>query len=344
MSTYYDGTKLLSMKDINGNKPEIYMCTSNRTGGKTTYFNRLAVNRFLKSGAKFGLIYRYNYELKDVAETFFQDIGELFFKGHTMTSERRANGMYCELFLDEKPCGYAMSLNSADMIKKKSHLLNDVECLIFDEFQSENNHYCADEVQKFRCIHTSLARGHGEQHRYLPVYMMSNPVTILNPYYVKMGISNRLREDTNFLKGNGFVLEQGYNESASKAQKESGFNQAFAGDNYDNYSTEGTYLNDNKAFISKPEGSSRYLATLRYKGENYAIREYAESGIIYCDDKADTTYPYRVTVTTDDHSINYVMLKRNDMFLGQLRYFFEKGCFRFKDLMCKEVILNALSY
>jgi hypothetical protein len=45
---YYDGTKLLSLKDINGNDPEIYICTTNRTGGKTTYFNRLLVNNFIK--------------------------------------------------------------------------------------------------------------------------------------------------------------------------------------------------------------------------------------------------------------------------------------------------------
>ena len=47
-SKYYDGTKLLSLLDINGKKPEIYICTSNRTGGKTTYFARLLVNHFLK--------------------------------------------------------------------------------------------------------------------------------------------------------------------------------------------------------------------------------------------------------------------------------------------------------
>ena len=33
MGNYYDGTKLLSLTDINGNRPEIYMCTTNRTGG-----------------------------------------------------------------------------------------------------------------------------------------------------------------------------------------------------------------------------------------------------------------------------------------------------------------------
>ena len=55
-TVYYDGTKLLSMKDINGNTPEIFMVTSNRTAGKTTYFGRMLVNRYLKSGAKFILL------------------------------------------------------------------------------------------------------------------------------------------------------------------------------------------------------------------------------------------------------------------------------------------------
>ena len=36
--------------------------------------------------------------------------------------------------------------------------------------------------------------------------------------------------------------------------------------------------------------------------------------------------------------------KKNDCFISMLRWMFEKGCFRFKDLRCKEVILNVLSY
>ena len=61
---YYDGTKLLSLQDINGNRPELYMCTTNRTGGKTTYFSKYLVNKFLKKNEKFVLIYRFNYEGK----------------------------------------------------------------------------------------------------------------------------------------------------------------------------------------------------------------------------------------------------------------------------------------
>ena len=69
-----------------------------------------------------------------------------------------------------------------------------------------------------------------------------------------------------------------------------------------------------------------------------------DSGIVYCDDRPDPTFKERITVTTEDHEINYVMLRRNDFFLSSLRYYFEKGCFRFKNLKCKEAALKALSY
>jgi hypothetical protein len=344
MSKYYDGTKLLSMLDINGNKPEIYMCTTNRTGGKTTYFGRLCINRFLDKGEKFGLLYRYNYELDDVADKFYKDLGSLFFPNYTMTSKRRASGTFQELFLNDKSCGYGLSLNNADQIKKYSHLFSDIQRMIFDEFQSETNHYCENETKKFVSVHTSIARGQGKQVRYVPVYMLSNPVSIINPYYVEMEISSRLKDDTKFLRGDGFVLEQGYIESAGIEQKKSGFNRAFSKNSYTAYSSECVYLNDNKAFVEKPAGKSKYLCTLRYKGSDFALREYTESGLIYCDDKADSSFLTRISVTTDDHNINYVMLKRNDFFLSNLRYFFEHGCFRFKDMRCKEAVLSALSY
>ena len=344
MGNYYDGTKLLSLTDINGNRPEIYMCTTNRTGGKTTYFGRLVVNRFLDKREKFGLLYRYNYELDDCAEKFFKDIGELFFNGYTMTSKKRAKGIYHELYLNGEPCGYAVSINSADQIKKNSHFFSDVKRLIFDEFQSESNTYCPNEIKKFISVHTSMARGQGEQNRYLPVYMLSNPVSIINPYYVELGISSRLTDETRFLRGDGFVLEQGFVESAADAQKSSGFNKAFARNSYVAYSSESVYLNDNKAFVDRPHGIGRYMATLKYNGQTYGIREFAEAGVIYCDDRADETFPLKITVTTDDHELNYVMLKRNDLFLFNLRYYFERGCFRFKDLRCKEAVLKSLSY
>lgn len=344
MPAYYDGTKLLSLSDINGNKPEIFICTSNRSAGKTTYFSRLCVNRFKKQKEKFALLYRFNYELDNCADKFFKDISSLFFPGDNMQSKRRRSGIFHELFLNDEPCGYAISINSSDQLKKYSHLFSDVQRIMFDEFQSESSHYCSDEVTKFISIHTTIARGQGKQSRYVPVYMVANPVSLLNPYYVQLDISNRLQANTKFLKGDGFVLEQGFNESASQAQAQSAFNRAFATNAYMAYSQQNVYLNDNKAFIEKLEGSNSYVLTLKYKGDDYAIREYPEQGFLYCDNSADNSFPIKITVTTDDHNINYVMLRKNDMIIARLRYFFDKGCFRFKNLKCKDRLLKTISY
>lgn len=342
--SFYDGTKLLSLYDINGLKPEIYISESNRSAGKTTYVNKMVVNRYIKKQNKFGILYRYNYELDGVADKFFKDVKKLFFKNMDMESKRQANGIYHEMYLDGESCGYAISLNSSDQIKKYSHLLSDTTSLIFDEFQSETNHYCNDEVTKFISIHTSIARGNGEHVRYLPVYMIGNPVSLINPYYTTLGISARLKNDTKFLRGDGWVLESGFNETASQAQKQSAFNKAFKDNKYVAYSTQSIYLNDSKAFIEKPVGAGKYLATLKAGQKTYGIREYADQGIIYIDDKADNTYKLRITISTEDHDVNYVMLKKNDLFLGTLRYFFEHGCLRFKDLKCKEIAMKAISY
>lgn len=341
---YYDGTKLLSMSDINGDKPEIFICTSNRSAGKTTYFSRLCVNRFLDKGEKFCLVYRYNYELDNCADKFFKDINGLFFSSHEMTSKRQAAGAYHELFLDGDSCGYAISLNNADQLKKYSHFLSDVARMLFDEFQSETGHYCPNEIQKLLSVHTSIARGQNKQVRYVPIYMISNPVSIINPYYCELGISSRLKQDTKFLKGVGFVLEQGFNESASKAQKDSAFNRAFASNQYVSYSAENVYLNDNLAFIEKPEGSAHYLCTLKCDGMYYGVREYIQLGIVHCDNRPDMTYPVKIAVTTDDHQINYIMLKRSDAYISAMKDYFMHGAFRFKDLKCKEAILKAISF
>lgn len=342
--SYYDGTKLLSIMDINGQKPEIYMCTTNRTGGKTTWFSRYMINAFKAGKGKFAILYRFNYELDNVADKFFKDIGSLFFPDDHFDSKRQAAGIFHDLYLNDEHCGYAITLNSADQLKKYSHLFSDVNRIFFDEFQSETNHYCNDEVQKFFSIHNSIARGQGKQTRYVPVYMTGNPVSLLNPYYVALEVSSRLQKNTHFLKGDGWVLEQGYNESASLAMKASAFNRAFKGLNYAAYAESGKYLNDEDAFVEKIDGYSTYLCTLKYDGKTYAIRAYKAKGIIYCDDKADETFPMKIVVTTDDHEINYVMLRSNDVFLSEQRYFFERGCYRFKNLACKQAVLSALSY
>lgn len=341
---FYDGGRLLDQKDLNGKTPEIFICTSNRNAGKTTYFSSRLVRQFKKNGTKFMLIYRYKYELDGAAEKFFKDIQPLFFADDVMESKLREKGTYAELTLNGNVCGAAVPLNKAEQIKKISHYFNDIGVMFFDEFMPESNIYIPREVDMLMSIHTSVARGRGKQVRYVPLWMSGNPYTILNPYYAALGITGRLRKDTKFLRGDGWVMEQGFNESAAEAQKDSAFMRAFKSEKYAAYASEGVYLADNESFIEKPEGAGRYLATIRFENGEFGIRQYPDLGLIYCDDKPDRSFPLRIAVTTEDHEINYVMLRMNDIFLLNMKWYFEHGAFRFKDLRCKNAVIQMLSY
>lgn len=341
---YYDGTKLFNTLDINKKKPEIYLCTTNRTGGKTTYFNRYLINRFKKFKEKFMLLYRFSYELDGVEDKFFKDIQGLFFQDDKFEVKKRSRGVYLDLFLNDVHCGYAVDLNHAEAVKKQSHLFSDTVTMYLDEFQSESNTYVPNEITKFLSIHFSVARGQGKHVRRVPVIMSANSASILNPYYAAMGISNRLRADTKFLRGDGFVLEQGFIDKAAEELENSAFNRAFKNHAYVAFASQNVYLNDNTAFVENIKGKSQYTATLKYNNKYYAIREFWDKGIVYCDHNVDMSFPTKISVTLDDMSVNFLLLKRLDSFISLLRYFFDHGCFRFKDLECKEAVIQSLAY
>ena len=342
-SKFYDGTKLLSLKDKNGNTPEIYVSTTNRSAGKTTYFNRYLVKRFLNHGEKFCLLYRFNYEIEDVADKFFTDISRLFFKNDIMESKRKSDGIYHELTLNGIPCGYAVAINSADNVKKLSHLFSDSKRMLFDEFQPETGQYCPNEINKFQSIHMSIARGEGKQVRYLPVYMLSNFVTVLNPYYIAWDIADKIQIDTKFYKGNGVVIEQGFYETVAYEQLKSGFNQAFRDSEYTKFAGSKIYLNDKLSFIEKMSGKNRYVCTIIVNGKMYCIREYPDKGIIYCGTNYDESYPVCYCVETSDHKPNLLLLNQASPFLKTMRKFFDFGFFRFQNLECKSAVFKLLA-
>lgn len=348
---YYDGTKLLNLMDINKEKPEIFISTSNRSAGKTTFFGKYLVDGFLKKKKKFILLYRYAYEITDVANKFFTDIRNLFYPNLVMTQENREKDTFVELFIEDVTqedskvaCGYALSLNKADNIKKCSHLLSDAQIILFDEFQTESGSYAPNEVVKFMSIHTSLARGNGSQVRYLPVIMISNFVTLLNPYYTALHISERLQINTNYLRGEGWVLEQGFNESASSAQKGSAFNRAFGETSYNKFSSEKFYLNDDNTFVAKLTGKSMYICSLHYEDKWYGMRYYSDLGLLYVSKSADLTHGRKYAVQVSDMTDETILLKGVSGMLIKLRDAFDRGQFRFQDLNCKGAIFTLLSY
>lgn len=344
-SPYWDIAPLLSHVDINGRKPKMYMVSSNRQAGKTTTAYQYGFNRFIRHGEKPAIMVRFGKQLNATPDIIWRKIGflnpDFDIDGKIVTKD-----VDFELFIKDKragdkaphvPFGYGIAINAADALKNEAP--TDVSRMFFDEFQSETGHYCHDEVNKLQSVHSSLARGGGAQARYLPIIMMSNPVSMLNPYYDSMNIGARLNDKVHFLHGNGWVLEHYYNESAAAAVDEFGLGECFPDSKYSEYAKEAVYLNDNNCMIEKKKGQSKYIATLRYDGNLYAIREFPDC--YYVDEGVDPNFPFKIAVSVNDIAPTFDYNPR--IFIEVIKKNFENGHFKFKNLKCKVALFKLMA-
>lgn len=334
---YYDGKTLLSKTDINGKRPELLMCVINRTAGKTTYYNHMVMEDFIHNHNKFVLLYRYKYELSQSAEKFGNDISQLYYGGVEFKTNNHRE--YAEIIFDGEVCGYSIALNNSTNIKKLSHIFNTVKTIIFDEFQPENNVYLPDEISKFLSIHTSIARGNGKQRRFVRVIMISNPITMLNPYYTALGINKRLKKDTKYLRGDGFVLEHLYHKEAANKIKESGIINAFNKDIYAQKLCESGYLFYDESFIVKKCNINKSVLSYITNKKRYTV--YLSDKYIYVSSRYDKNTEC-FACTTSDMDID--CKKANHELKSIYRTFFNQAKVRFSDLSAKESFYDFISY
>ena len=192
-------------------------------------------------------------------------------------------------------------------------------------------------------LHISIARGDGEQHRYVPLYMASNTVSILNPYYSALGINKMLKKNTKILKGDGWVFERTYNENANAAMTESGFVRAFSKSKYSSFASSNVYLNDNESLIDKPSGGNQYLLTVIYDQKPYNIRKYSD--VVYVSTGCDETFSNRICFNVNDVVDDRALrVTPGNFIVIMLREYFNRGVMRFENLDCKNMALDLLSY
>lgn len=331
------------MKDLDKLEPSIYIITSNRSAGKTTAFLIKVLKHFHETGRKFILLYRYTYELNGSAD-LFKDVLRIYPDlGEQVTSESRNRGLYYELYLDGKSCGFSLSLNNPDALKKYSAVFTEVDWLVMDEFMTETGKYLTQEVNKLQSVLLTVARGGGEQSRNVKLVLLGNFVTIMNPYFIQFDIHKRLKPDTNFMRGRGWVAEFGFNQSASESIKANGIFRAFENESYMAYSTEKQYLIDANIFIDKPTGKARYLCTIVHDGVGYGVREYKNEGLLHVSKKIDGSCKTVITFKASDHNQNTIMLNHFSYTWKYIRESYQRGILRFEDIKCKNAIFDILA-
>lgn len=339
---YYDGGKILGKRDINGNKPGLYIVCGNRSSGKSTFFNSYAWKK-IKSGAvrNIGYIVRYKYELSDCCEQFFEPIKN---KGlHINYEKPKINERgYAEMRVDGEVIGYGLAISSSDKLKKVSNLFYNIDLLIWDEFQSFTGDYLKEEITLFRELIKTVCRGGGEFFRYVPCICISNAISMLCPLLSSTDIPMKCVRGTKFLRGNGYVFEQNMNKLAQVDVAKNPIIVALGGEEI---SDELIYTSDKNSCIEKPPaGKNYYLMTINVKGKEYSIRKYDRGGakqdIFYCSKKIDKTFSEKYAADMDDISGMWVAPPD----IGMLRLYYQRGQFRFSDLEARGGLIEFIKY
>ena len=342
--SFYTFEEIKKRKDINGKKPLIYIVSTNRSGGKTTAFLKMAFEDNIEKEEECVLFYRKRTELTG-SEKIFEEMICREYPEQSVSGKMMIDNLIYQIWREDehgkKPLGYAVAFKGSDDLKKYSPIFQKVTKCLLDEFQKEDGRYLKDECSLLLSAYTSISRGQGKQSRPVELYLLGNNISILNPYYFKLGITKRLKKDTKFMRGDGWVLEQGFNASASKALGENSVIRALSGKRELNYLLSKEYLIDVDKFITNPSGKSRYLCTIIYDEIKIGVREF-ENGEIHCNNKVDPSSLYTFAFTDASHSNDTVILRKGSFLWKTIRDGYDGAYLTFSSHEIKNVIFELI--
>lgn len=340
---YYDLSIIKNKTDLDGKKPSIYLISTNRSAGKTTACLIESLERYKMHGEHVCFLYRTNYEL-NACSTLYEDVLKMYPDyGVEIKSISYAKGLFYKIFLDGCLFGFAVSINQSDKLRKYSPIFANVSMAIFDEYQLENGRYLKNEVALLQSTLTTIARGGGEQSRNIDLFMLGNNVSLLNPYYIAFGIHKRLKSNTHFLRGHGWIAEFGFNKSASKAILENPLLNAFSGDYLEYSAKEKVYLNDAEIFIEKLSGKSRYCFTIVHENKKYGVYEYYYEGYVYISKKIEPSCKEIYAFDNKSHNDETILVPRYSYVGDFLMSAYKEGLLRFSDMESKNAVIDILA-
>ena len=284
-----------------------------RGGGKT--FNTLlhAIRRFEKTGEQFVYLRRRGVDLDDACHRkeggdLFSDIRHQgYFQGVDLKVVADKSGGY-NFYYNDKIMGYGKALSTA----RRSTSLPKVKLIIFDEFliDDRNSHdrYLngGDEMFLFNNFYETIARG-----RDIPVFFLGNAFSMVNPYFIELGIRIDNPEVNKIYKGKSWTLVFWRDEDYIRRREQTQFYQATKGTKFSEHAFGNHFYLDRKDFIKKRSKDSEHQFSLVYLGKTYGVWVDWEKGEYYVSTKgANTSRDKTISLSLADNRPNNVSIRR----------------------------------
>ena len=269
----------------------VNVITGTRSVGKSTGVAILCLLDYIVNKHKFMYVRRRQRDTYKTCKTFFENAVSIVnqYSGFKILAFKFYNGQY-QIALEERTdedgnkelsweqCGMATPLSSEEELK--SSVFSDYFTVIYDEFISKDpNKYLGTrdnpdfEWDSVVSLYQTIDRGVNQPFRNeTAIFLLGNKSTIYNPICLSLGIADFVNDGAHFTapKKKPWVWED-----VDKVEAASVFEDSFAfqmsSDSVRRYAYE-NLGNDNDAFIRKPDSSTVYVATIKFKGTSYGIK------------------------------------------------------------------------
>ena len=288
---YYNYDRIISYNSL------LNILIGERGVGKTYGASKLVVKDFIKKKRQFVYLRRYKTELAKASKKFFQAlIKNNEFAEHKL--EVRGNSFY----IDDELAGYSVTLSTAQQLKGTN--FGNVYYIIFDEFLIEEGqgHYLKNEVLSFLGLLESIGRMEN-----IKVFMLANAVSEINPYFLFFDLTLPYNNDVKLFKDGLILLQYMKNDAYREAKKLTKFGQLVSGTDYEDYAINNKFYDENKNFIEKKTGTSKFSFSFIYKGLTLGVWIDYDNGKMYISNDFINNGLCFAT-TTADHQPNTMLL------------------------------------
>lgn len=308
------------------NRPLTYnepfnMILGGRGIGKSYAWKKKAIKDFLKSGKQFGYIRRYDSELKEVQETFFNDI--IFNAEFPETIIKFERGVW---LVNGKLAGYPFALTRTKDYKSSSYPR--VCNLLFDEFLVEHGKsgYLKREPFKVFDLYETIAR----MRENVILFMMANTISKANPYFLEWDLIPQKEKE--FIVKNHILLQVVPVNKEFKEKKETTkFGEMVRALGYADYSIDANFYQDDVIQTFDKTKNSRFLFAFVWRGKTYGFWMDWESGyciISYSYDKY-TSLIFTFDKGSINATVNYIENFKNHPYIKRMKDSFCKGTLRY---------------
>ena len=213
-----------------------------------------------------------------------------------------------------------------------------VKLIFFDEFLNEENDYLADEISKFMSVCDSVIRNRDD----VRVILVSNTITLINPYFAYFGI-NKLTG--RFTKGlHSSVVEFTDSEEFLKYRKTTKFGETIVNTTYGDFALNGAFMLDDMTNVipNPPFKTKHYLFNIVLNENNIEVS--LVNGLLNFTKSNDYTRRSYTPYVENAKTYHSTYVEKTFRYFKMIQKYFMENKVMYQSLIIKNSIIEFMQY